>query len=129
GLSSDVDRILRAGRTSNVSARSLAEAFASAPTPRRPQPESPRPSRRLLLTAMALVVAAAGLVGLGRLFTPSGLPIAPPPAAQQAGGPPAVAHHDGGRPSPDFVDPPALERRHGVVDGDLRPVRRRRRER
>lgn len=88
GLSSDVDRILRAGRTSNVSARSLAEAFASAPTPRRPQPESPRPSRRLLLTAMALVVAAAGLVGLGRLFTPSGLPIAPPPAAQQAGGPP-----------------------------------------
>ena len=88
GLSSDVDRILRAGRTSNVSARSLAEAFASAPTPRRPQPESPRPSRRLLLTAMALVVAAAGLVGLGRLFTPSGLPIAPPPAAQPAGGPP-----------------------------------------
>ena len=86
GLSSDVDRILRAGRTSNVSARTLAEAFASAPTPRRPQPESPRPSRRLLLTAAALVVAAAGLVGLGRLFTPDGLPVAPPPAAQQAGG-------------------------------------------
>ncbi|HEX7099044.1 MAG TPA: hypothetical protein VF377_07365 [Acidimicrobiia bacterium] len=86
GLSSDVDRILRAGRTTNVSARTLAEAFASAPTPRRPQPESPRPSRRLLLTAIALVAAAAGLVGLGRLFTPDSLPIAPPPAAEQAGG-------------------------------------------
>lgn len=85
GLSGDVDRILRAGRTTNLGARALAEAFASAPTPRRPQPESPRPSRRLLIGAMLLVVAAAGLVGLGRLFTPDSLPIAPPPAAEQAG--------------------------------------------
>jgi hypothetical protein len=81
GLSPDVDRILREGRRSTIGARALSEAFAGAPTPRRPQPESTRPSRRLLLVAIALAVAAAGLVGLGRLFTPSGAPLPPPPAA------------------------------------------------
>ncbi|HEX2154164.1 MAG TPA: protein kinase [Acidimicrobiia bacterium] len=80
GLSPEVDRILRSGRRSAMGARGLAEAFASAPTPRRPQPESTRPSRRLLVAAALLAVAAAALVGLGRLFTPTGSPVAPPPA-------------------------------------------------
>lgn len=80
GLSPAVDKILRAGRTGAIDARALCEAFTSAPTPRRPQPESTRPSRRLLLVAIALVVAAAGLVGLGRLFTSEGAPSLPPPA-------------------------------------------------
>ncbi|MFP3916076.1 MAG: protein kinase [Actinomycetota bacterium] len=80
GLNPEVDRILREGRKGVIPARTLAEALAAAPTPRRPQPESTRPSRRLLLVAVALVVAAAGLVGLGRLFTPSGMPVPPPPA-------------------------------------------------
>lgn len=51
GLSSEVDRILREGRRGTMAARTLAEAFAGAPTPRRPQPESTRPSRRLLIAA------------------------------------------------------------------------------
>lgn len=80
GLNPVVDQILRSGRRSSLGARALSEAFASAPTPRRPQPESGRPSRRLLMVAAALAVAAASLVGIGRLFTPSGLPVAPPPA-------------------------------------------------
>lgn len=80
GLSPQVDRVLRSGRMASTGARGLAEAFASAPTPRRPQPESTRPSRRLLIVAGLLVVAAGALVGLGRLFTPSGTPALPPPA-------------------------------------------------
>lgn len=81
GFSSDVDAVLRSGRRSALGASALSEAFAGAPTPRRPQPESTRPSRRLLLFAVALVAAAGGLVGLGRVFTPTGLPALPPPAA------------------------------------------------
>ena len=81
GLSPAVDKVLRAGRRSALGARALSEAFASAPTPRRPQPESTRPSRRLLIAAVALVAAAGALVGLGRLFTPSGSPALPPPAS------------------------------------------------
>lgn len=81
GLSPDVDRILREGRRGLIGARALSEALATAPTPRRPQPESTRPSRRLLIVALVLAFAAAGLVGLGRVFTPSGMPVAPPPAA------------------------------------------------
>lgn len=81
GLSPEVDRVLREGRRSSMGARALAEAFASAPTPAPSRPESPRPSRRLLFAAILLVVAAGALIGLGRLFTPSSLPIAPPPAA------------------------------------------------
>lgn len=85
GLSSEVDRILREGRRGVIGARTLSETLATAPTPRRPQPESTRPSRRLLIAAVALVVAAAALVGVGRLFTPSGLPVQPPPAATPGG--------------------------------------------
>lgn len=90
GLSSTVDQILRAGRRSAIGARALAEAFAGAPTPRRPQPESTRPSRRLLMAALGLMAAAIALVGLGRLFTPSSLPIAPPPAPVDDAGAPVV---------------------------------------
>lgn len=80
GLSPAVDRVLRTGAKGGIGARALSEAFTSAPTPRRAQPESPRPSRRLLIVAVALVAAAGALVGLGRLFTPTGVPILPPPA-------------------------------------------------
>ncbi|HJR91610.1 MAG TPA: hypothetical protein VJ938_04155 [Acidimicrobiia bacterium] len=90
GLDPAVDSVLRAGRRNAMGARALAEAFASAPTPRRPQPESTRPSRRLLIVAALLVVAAGALVGLGRLFTPSGSPSLPPPASPGAGSGPST---------------------------------------
>lgn len=87
GLSPAVDRVLRVGSMGGMGARALSEAFTSAPSPRRAQPESPRPSRRLLIVAVALVAAAGGLVGLGRLFTPTGVPMLPPPAPVADGGP------------------------------------------
>ncbi len=91
GLNPAVDRVLASGQSGLLGARALSEAFAGAPTPRRPQPESTRPSRRLLLTAVGLVVAAAALVGLGRLFTPSGAPSLPPPATTPTGTGPATS--------------------------------------
>ncbi|CAN5873355.1 protein kinase family protein [soil metagenome] len=80
GMSPAVDRVLREGRRGSMNAHALSEAFAGAPTPRRPQPESSRPSRRLLLVAIGLLAAAATLVGVGRIFTPSTAPISPPGA-------------------------------------------------
>jgi hypothetical protein len=94
GLATAVDAVLRAGRRNAMGARALSEAFASAPTPRRPQPESTRPSRRLLMVALALVVAAGALVGLGRLFTPSGSPTLPPPASPSQGPGPTTTRPD-----------------------------------
>lgn len=87
GLSPRVDEILRSGRRNALAARGLSEAFTGAPTPRRPQPESTRPSRRLLLVAVGLVLAAAGLIGLGRVFTFDAMPVAPPPEATPDTGP------------------------------------------
>lgn len=82
GMSPAIDTVLRRGQQGHLAARALAEAFSAAPTPRQPQPESTRPSRRLLMVATGLVVAAIALVALGRVFTPSEAPILPPPAVR-----------------------------------------------
>jgi serine/threonine protein kinase len=68
GISSAVDDALRSAQRGRFTARRLADALRAAPSP--PPPPTPRPgwSRRLLLVAVLLVVLAAGLVGLGRLF-------------------------------------------------------------
>lgn len=68
GISSAVDAALRAAQRGRLTARRLADALRAAPSP--PPPPAPRPgwSRRLLLVAVLLVLVAAGLVGLGRLF-------------------------------------------------------------
>ena len=122
GLSSDVDRILRAGAPQRRQPR---RGVRAGPDPAASPTRVAAPVRRLLLTAMALVVAA-GLVGWAAC-SPQRPPHRPSPcrpAADPRSRPPRRRP-----PLPDPVDPPALERRHGVVGGDLRPVRRRRRER
>ncbi len=68
GIGPAVDDALRSAQNGRSTARHLADALRAAPSP--PPPPAPRPgwSRRLLLVAVLLVMVAAGLVGLGRLF-------------------------------------------------------------
>ncbi|MFO7548172.1 MAG: hypothetical protein R6X29_04775 [Acidimicrobiia bacterium] len=72
GLGSAVDRILADAQAGYLSARTLAEELRAVPTPERVEPESPGFSRRLLVAAGILVVAALGLVALARLFAVGG---------------------------------------------------------
>lgn len=74
GISPIIDQVLRAGQSGRYSAEELEKALSAAPTPRRPKPEPRMFSRRLLMTALGLVVLAIGLVGLGALF---GSPVSP----------------------------------------------------
>ncbi len=68
GLSPLVDRALRRAQRGELTARQLAEAMHAAPTTRTPRPEHPGSSRRLLFTAVVLVVLAIALVAVGRLL-------------------------------------------------------------
>lgn len=83
GLDPQVDRVLRDAQKGLLTARQLADGLTSAPSPAPPSAPAPAWSRRLLLVAVGLVLAAAGLVALGRMLVEgSGEPIiVPPPAA------------------------------------------------
>lgn len=72
GLSPVIDRALRRAQRGQMTARELSEAMRGAPTPHSPSPDSPRFSRRLLITATVLVLLATGLVGLGTLLLAGG---------------------------------------------------------
>jgi serine/threonine protein kinase len=78
GLSSTVDRILADAQAGYLSARTLADELRAVPTPERIEPESPGFSRRLLVAAGFLVVAALGLVALARVLAGGGGPILVP---------------------------------------------------
>lgn len=79
GLSPVVDDILARARLGLLTARQLSDELSAAPTPTAPPPESPRFARRLLLAAVALVLAASSLVFVGRLLlADSGTPILMP---------------------------------------------------
>lgn len=79
GLSPSVDRVLRLARDGALTARAFANELAAAPTPITPPPEPARFSRRLLLAAFTLAVAAVGLVFVGRLLlADAGSPILVP---------------------------------------------------
>ena len=78
GFPHAIDRILASAQSGELNAEELEKALLAAPTPRLPQPESKSTSRRLLIAAGALAVAAVGLVALGRLFIGGG-PIIPVP--------------------------------------------------
>lgn len=83
GLDPEVDRVLRDAQSGRLTARQLADGLTAAPSPMAPSAPPPGWSRRLLLVAVALVVLAAGLVGLGRaLIAGSDTPIfVPGPAS------------------------------------------------
>lgn len=81
GVPRAIDRVLRAGQSGEFTATQFEEALLAAPTPRVPQPEPRSTSRRLLIAAGALVLAAIGLVALGRVFSGGGPIIAAPPVA------------------------------------------------
>ena len=85
GLSPVIDRILRSGQAGSYTADQLEKALSAAPTPRRPTPEPASVSRRLLYAAMALVVLATALVGLGALFGSPSNPIIPAPTTIPGG--------------------------------------------
>ena len=78
GFPRTIDRILRAGQSGDLSARDLEKALVAAPTPRVPVPEPKATSRRLLISAIVLILIAVGLVALGRAFSGGSEPIIPP---------------------------------------------------
>ncbi len=79
GISPMIDRILRAGQNGSYTASEFEKALSAAPTPRRPRPEPASTSRRLLYSALGLVLLAIALVGLGALFGTPANPIVPTP--------------------------------------------------
>lgn len=79
GIPRAIDRILRAGQSGDLSAAELEKALLAAPTPRAPAPAPRATSRRLLVAAGVLVVVAAGLIGLGAVFSGGTTPIIPAP--------------------------------------------------
>lgn len=76
GVDRSIDRVLRSGQSGELTAAQLEERLLAAPTPRVPQPEPRSTSRRLLIAAGVLVLAAIGLVVLGRVLSGGG-PILP----------------------------------------------------
>jgi hypothetical protein len=86
GLNPAVDRALRLAQAGRLSARALSDQLAAAPSPNAPPPESPRFARRLLLAAITLVLAATGLIALGRvLLADTGAPILVPEGPSRNG--------------------------------------------
>ncbi|MGF1617111.1 MAG: protein kinase [Acidimicrobiia bacterium] len=79
GISPMIDRILHAGQNGSYTASEFEKALSAAPTPRRPRPEPASTSRRLLYSALGLVLLAIALVGLGALFGTPANPIVPTP--------------------------------------------------
>ena len=83
GLSPAVDRILADAQSGRLTARAFANELSAAPSPKPPPPESPRFSRRLLMVATILVVAAVSLIMVGRLLVAdTGAPILVPESPQ-----------------------------------------------
>lgn len=79
GVPRSIDRILRSGQSGTMTAEQLERSLQAAPTPREPRAGSGATSRRLLIAAVGLVIAAVALVSIGLVFAPGGEPILPPP--------------------------------------------------
>lgn len=82
GLSPSVDQALRLAADGSYDARQLALALEAIPKPEPPPPDEPDSGRRAPVTAIALVLAAVGLIALGRLLAgdPT-VPVLPGPPA------------------------------------------------
>ena len=79
GVSKEVDSILRSAQSGQLTAEQLEKALRAAPTPRAPRPQTGATSRRLLLTAIGLVLLAALLVAVGFFFSGSDPTVIPTP--------------------------------------------------
>lgn len=77
GLSPAIDRILRGAQAGNFTAAAMEEALMAAPTPREPTPEPRAGSRRLLYSAIVLLLLAVGLVVLGYFLSDPATPVLP----------------------------------------------------
>jgi len=98
GFPRTIDRILRAGQLGELSAHDLEKALVAAPTPRVPTPEPRATSRRLLISAIVLILLAVGLVALGRAFSGGTEPIIPPAQTTVPGGSATTASGSTTRP-------------------------------
>ncbi len=84
GVPRAIDTILRSGQAGRLSAGDLEKALRAAPTPRAPTSDTSPTSRRLLLTALGLVVVAVGLVAIGFFMSGGTALVVPPPTSAPA---------------------------------------------
>jgi hypothetical protein len=89
GVPKAIDSILRSGQSGALSGADLENALLAAPTPREPRPESGATSRRLLIVAIGLVLAAVGLVTVGFVLSGGSALVVPTPTT--AGAEPTTA--------------------------------------
>lgn len=83
GVPRAVDTILRSGQTGRVTADDLEKAFRAAPTPRAPTSDTSPTSRRLLFTAIGLVLVAVGLVTVGFFLSGGTALVVPTPTTAE----------------------------------------------
>ncbi len=79
GVPKEVDVILRSAQSGDLTADQLEKALRAAPTPRAPRPQTGATSRKLLLSAIGLVILAALLVAVGFFFSGSDPTVIPTP--------------------------------------------------
>lgn len=84
GVPRAVDNILRSGQAGRVTADDLEKAFRAAPTPRAPASDTGPTSRRLLFTAIGLVLIAVGLVAVGFVLSGGTALVVPTPTTAEA---------------------------------------------
>lgn len=82
GVPRAIDSILRAGQGGRLTAEELGKALRAAPTPREPQSDTGPTSRRLLLAAIGLVLAAVGLIAVGFFLSGGNPPVVPTPTTR-----------------------------------------------
>jgi hypothetical protein len=84
GVPRAVDNILRSGQSGHVTADDLEKALRAAPTPRAPASDTSPTSRRLLFTAIGLVLIAVGLVTVGFFLSGGTALVVPTPTTAEA---------------------------------------------
>lgn len=82
GVPRVIDVILRSGQSGELSAEELEKALRAAPTPRPPQPESGKVPKRLLITAISLVLVAVALVVVGFFLSGGTAVVLPTPTTE-----------------------------------------------
>ncbi len=82
GVPRAIDSILRSGQSGALTAEDLEKALRAAPTPREPKSDTGPTSRRLIISALGLVILAIGLVAIGFLLSGGSAPVVPTPTSQ-----------------------------------------------